>query len=111
MTVPGNGAEGSEQDGREHSASTPNGDDFVREVGKQIDRRKANRGRNVWQGLAQLGTVGWMIALPTVGGALLGRWIDTRYTTGVFWTLSLLCAGLAIGCLAVWRTINRELHG
>jgi ATP synthase protein I len=87
----------------------PNGDDFVSEVGRQADRRQQGRGRGVWQGLAQVGTVGWMVALPAVGGALLGRWIDGHFRTGVFWTLSLLTIGLAIGCVAAWRAINREL--
>jgi ATP synthase protein I len=90
---------------------TPNGDEFVREVAKQVDRRREGRDQNVWQGLAQVGTVGWMIVLPTVGGAFLGRWIDKQLGTGIFWTLSMLTIGLVIGCVAVWRTINRELRG
>jgi ATP synthase protein I len=89
----------------------PNDDQFVREISKQADRRREGRGRGVWQGLAQVGTVGWMVALPAVGGALFGRWIDGRYSTGIFWTLSLLTVGLAIGCVATWRAMNRELHG
>lgn len=93
------------------SGPAPNGDEFVREVGRQAARRRGNRGRGVWRGLAQVGTVGWMVALPAVGGALLGRWIDARYGTGIFWTLSLLTAGLAAGCGAAWRSMNRELHG
>jgi ATP synthase protein I len=93
------------------TAPAPNGDDFVREVGKQAARRREARGRGVWQGLAQVGTVGWMVALPAVGGALLGRWVDARYGTGVFWTLSLLTVGLAVGCVAAWRAMNRELKG
>jgi ATP synthase protein I len=87
----------------------PNGDDFASEVRRQADRRREGRGRGVWQGLVQVGTVGWMVALPAVGGALLGRWIDARYRTGIFWTLSLLTIGLAIGCVAAWRAMNREL--
>jgi ATP synthase protein I len=88
-----------------------NGDEFVSEVGKQAQRRSEARGRSVWQGLAQVGTVGWMIALPAVGGAFLGRWIDGQYRTGIFWTLSLLTVGLAVGCVTAWRAMNRELRG
>lgn len=91
------------------TAPLPNNDEFVREVGKQADRRQKGRTQGVWQGLASVGTVGWMIALPTVGGALLGRWIDGHYRTGIFWTLSLLTLGLMVGCVATWRTMNREL--
>ncbi|HEY2786011.1 MAG TPA: AtpZ/AtpI family protein [Fimbriiglobus sp.] len=92
------------------TSPTNNGDKFVREVGRQADRRRDARGRSVWQGLGQVGTVGWMVALPAVGGAFLGRWADGRYETGIFWTLSLLTLGLAIGCVAAWRAMNRELH-
>lgn len=86
------------------------GDEFVSEVGKQAERRREARSRSVWQGLAQVGTVGWMIALPAVGGAFLGRWIDGQYGTTIFWTLSLLTVGLTVGCVAAWRAMNRELH-
>jgi ATP synthase protein I len=88
----------------------PNGDEFVREVGKQAARRSKNRGRSVWQGIAQVGTVGWMVVLPAVGAAFLGRWLDARYATGIFWTLSLLSIGLVAGCAAAWRAMNRELR-
>jgi ATP synthase protein I len=90
---------------------SPGDDDFVREVGRQADRRRRGRAAGVWRGLAQVGTVGWMVALPSVGGALLGRWIDGRYSTGIHWTLSLMTVGLATGCMAAWRAMNRELHG
>jgi ATP synthase protein I len=92
------------------TAPTPNDDEFVREVGRQADRRRDARGLGVWQGIAQVGTVGWMVALPAVGGAFLGRWLDGLYGTGIFWTLSLLTFGLALGCLAAWRAMNRELR-
>lgn len=86
------------------------GNDFVKEVGKQAERRRAGQGRKVWQGLAQVGTVGWMISLPPVGGAFLGRWLDGHYATGIFWTSSLMSLGLVGGCIAAWRSMNRELH-
>jgi ATP synthase protein I len=89
---------------------SPDGEEFVHEVRRQAERRQATRGQRVWQGLAQVGTIGWMIALPAVGGAFLGRWVDGRYGAGIFWTLCLLGAGLALGCGAAWRTMNRELH-
>ena len=63
-------------------SNLPNGDDFVREVGKQADRRREGRGKASGRGLAQVGTVGWMVALPAVGGAFLGRWIDTPVRNG-----------------------------
>lgn len=89
----------------------PDENEFVNEVAKQAERRRTGRAQGVWQGLAQIGTVGWMVTLPAVGGALIGRWLDRQYGSGIFWTLVLLTAGLAIGCGAAWRAMNRELHG
>ena len=48
-----------------------------------------------WRGLGLVGSVGWMVVLPALLGAFLGRWIDRRSGTGIFWTLSLLFVGLA----------------
>jgi ATP synthase protein I len=60
-----------------------------------------------WLGL--VGAAGWMIALPTVGGALLGRWLDAMGTGGpASWTLTLLLAGLAMGCIGVWHWLRQE---
>jgi ATP synthase protein I len=93
--------------------TTPRSDhnEFLSEVGRQADRRRAGRTPGVWQGLAQVGTIGWMVAFPAVGGAFLGRWIDGQFGTGIFWTISLLTIGLIIGCGAAWRAMNRELRG
>ena len=89
----------------------PDDNAFIREIDQQARRYHEGRRQRVWQGLAQVGTLGWMVALPAVGGALLGRWLDRHYATGIFWTLSLLMLGVMIGCLAAWRAMSRELHG
>ena len=84
-------------------------DRFVGEIRRQAERAGRSRHLTFWQGLGLVGSVGWMVALPAVGGALLGRWIDRRFATGVFWTLSLLVTGLALGSASAWRQIKREL--
>lgn len=61
-----------------------------------------------WAGLGLVGSVGWMIALPTVGGALLGRELDQRLDTRLTFTLGLLLAGLALGAYTVWRLFLRS---
>jgi ATP synthase protein I len=86
-------------------------DPFIREVRRQAERARAGRRLSFWQGIGLVGMVGWMVSLPAVVGALVGRWIDGRSASGVFWTLSLLALGLLIGCAAAWRHVRRELHG
>jgi ATP synthase protein I len=58
--------------------------------------------------LAQVGVLGWTIVLPTLAGLFLGRWIDQRLGTGIFWTGPLLLLGLAAGCWAAWRWMHRQ---
>lgn len=69
-------------------------------------RRHAKNG--VWFGLGMMGLIGWSVVLPTLFGAALGVWLDKRYPGGHGWTLALLMAGLAVGCLNAWHWIARE---
>jgi ATP synthase protein I len=84
-------------------------DPFVKAVRQQAERVRAGR-RTFWQGLAMVGVVGWLVSLPTVGGALLGRWIDRRADTGIRWTLGFLVLGLAAGCATAWRHVKEGLE-
>ncbi|MFI5457467.1 MAG: AtpZ/AtpI family protein [Isosphaerales bacterium] len=83
---------------------------FVREIRRQAERARIGQHLTFWQGLGLVGSVGWMVVLPALVGAFLGRWIDRRCATGVFWTLSLLMLGLALGCLSAWRQVDQELR-
>lgn len=85
-------------------------DPFVREVRRQAERAQVAQRLTFWQGLGLVGSVGWIVALPTLVGAFLGRWIDARSGTGIFWTLSLLFAGLTFGCAGAWRHVREGLH-
>ena len=82
---------------------------FVREVRRQAERARVSQHLTFWQGLGLIGSVGWMVVVPTLIGAFMGRWIDDREGKGVFWTLSLLVTGLALGCLSAWRHVAQEL--
>jgi ATP synthase protein I len=56
--------------------------------------------------LAQVGVLGWTIVVPTLLGVFIGRWVDQRFGTGIFWTGPLLVVGLGIGCWAAWRWMH-----
>jgi ATP synthase protein I len=38
----------------------------------------------------------------------LGLWLDSRHPGSHSWTLALLVAGLAIGCLNAWHWVAKE---
>jgi ATP synthase protein I len=83
---------------------------FAGEIGvkatRKIKARKSTQG--VWFGLGMMGLVGWSVVVPTLLGAALGIWLDKHHPGGHSWTLALLVAGLALGCLNAWRWIARE---
>jgi len=95
-------------------AAEPRGrkpDDLVREVGRKSARRvRARReGRHgLGYGLGLFGLIGWSVALPTLLGIALGVWIDGRSDAPYSWTLMLMLAGVALGCLNAWFWLRKE---
>ena len=79
----------------------------VRRDSSRLARREKTH-RSFWKSLNVLGMVGWPIALGSVGGSLLGRFLDTRYGTGVKFTLMLMTAGVSIGCFTAWRAVTEK---
>ncbi len=83
---------------------------FGHTVGAQERRklRAARKGSPVWSGLGMLGLVGWSVGIPTLLGVFLGRWLDARHPGSRPWTLTLLFAGLCVGCANAWHWIRRQ---
>jgi ATP synthase protein I len=80
-------------------------------VSRKTTRMMASRRRpkeRIWHGFATFGLVGWTIALPTFLGAAFGAFLDKRYPAAHSWTLSLLIAGLVLGCAAAWTWMQGE---
>ncbi len=90
------------------SEKTPK--DFSDDIGAKAQRKmRARKSKhNVWFGLGMMGLIGWSIVIPTLLGAGLGWWIDHRFPTKHTWTLSLLIAGLILGCWNAWQWISKE---
>jgi ATP synthase protein I len=84
---------------------------FAGQVGAKAARKlKAQRNPTpgVWFGLGMMGLIGWSVVVPTLLGAALGIWLDKHHAGTHSWTLALLVAGLAIGCLNAWHWVARE---
>lgn len=80
------------------------------QVGAKAERKlKARRStQGVWFGLGMMGLIGWSVVVPTLLGAAIGIWLDRHYPGGRSWTLALLVAGLAVGCLNAWLWVEKE---
>ena len=79
-----------------------------------VRRRRARRERWRREGerplghnLAMIGVLGWLVVTPTLLGVFIGRWLDRAAGSGIFWTVSLLFAGLCIGCWLAWKRVNQ----
>ncbi len=84
---------------------------FVENIGVKATRKlnaKRDPTQGVWFGLGMMGLVGWSIVVPTLMGAGIGLWLDSEASGKRSWTLALLVAGLAIGCLNAWHWVSKE---
>jgi ATP synthase protein I len=58
--------------------------------------------------LGLVGSLGWLLVLPPVAGAWLGRWLDNHYHSGVFWSATLIFCGVLLGAGLVWQKVRRS---
>ncbi len=94
------------------SPATPEPDadaELTQSVARRAERRAfwlAHGERSLAQNLAMIGVLGWLVVTPTLVGVFLGRWLDHRFGSGIFWTGALIVAGLALGCSIAWRRVQ-----
>ncbi|WP_223650561.1 AtpZ/AtpI family protein [Hymenobacter psoromatis] len=86
---------------------------FSRLVGDKARRKRRAAPDDspvIWQGLSLFGTVGWTVVVPTLAGAALGVWLDKHAPAPapLSWTLTLLLAGLVLGCGMAWFWVKQE---
>jgi ATP synthase protein I len=81
-------------------------DEAVRTRRERLARWQREGERSIGQNLAMIGVLGWTVVTPTLIGVFAGRWLDRELAAGIFWTLGLLVAGLALGCTLAWKRIH-----
>lgn len=82
-------------------------DDIARHA-KRMKARRDNPGPSPLRGIGTFGMVGWSIAVPTVGGAFLGIWLDRIAPQAFSWTLALILGGVVLGGFVAAAWINKE---
>ena len=55
--------------------------------------------------------IGWSIAVPTVGGAFLGLWLDRVAPQGFSWPIALILGGVVLGAFIAAAWVNGEGGG
>lgn len=83
--------------------------DLRKQVERQAQRmKKAERERpNLIGQTVYVGALGVLFVLPVIGGAYLGRWLDSLAAGySVRWTVSLILTGVVVGALNVYLFIK-----
>jgi F0F1-type ATP synthase assembly protein I len=65
---------------------------------------------NAWKDALRAGALGWDLAVPICGGALLGHALDRRFGMGTTGTLGLLTGGIIVGVYNVARRLGAEIR-
>lgn len=75
---------------------------------RRLARARKGPGASPLRGLGVFGMIGWSIAVPTVGGAFLGLWLDRHLPRDFQWTLALILGGVVLGSVIAWAWVSRE---
>ena len=93
----------------EPGPSVPDG--LAGAVRKRQERRKhwLKEGEpSVTRFVGQIGVLGWIIVTPTLVGLFVGRWLDHKFGTGIFWSAPLLLIGVVLGCWSAWQWMHKQ---
>jgi len=63
-----------------------------------------------WADALRATSLGWDLAIPICGGAVLGHFLDRHFGTGHVVTMGLLVLGVMIGFYNVGRKIQQEIE-
>ena len=84
------------------------------DIGRHAERMKTardNPGPSPLRGIGTFGMIGWSIAVPTVGGAFLGLWLDRIAPQDFSWAIALILGGAVLGSLIACAWIGKEGGG
>ena len=84
-------------------------DELIKETRTRRDRRNRwlrESDMSIGRRLAQIGVLGWIFVAPMLAGLYLGRWLDMRAESGIFWSAAFMVLGLGLGGWTAWRWMN-----
>ena len=80
----------------------------VRQQRERQQRRLKEGEPSVVRFVGQIGVLGWIIVTPTLIGLFIGRWLDQKFGTGIFWSAPLLLLGVVVGFWSAWRWMHKQ---
>lgn len=82
--------------------------DDIRRSAERMKRARNQPGFSPLRGLGAFGMIGWSIAVPTVGGAFLGLWLNRVAPQDFSWPIALILGGVVIGGMIAWSWVGKE---
>ena len=84
--------------------------EHIRHTAERMQRARRGPGASPLRGLGAFGMIGWSIAVPTVGGAFLGLWLNRVAPQDFSWPIALILGGAAIGGMIAWGWVSKEIE-
>lgn len=82
--------------------------DDIRRSAERMKRARNEPGVSPLRRLGAFGIIGWSIAVPTVGGAFLGLWLNKVAPQNFSWPIALILGGVVVGGIIAWSWIEKE---
>ena len=80
----------------------------MRRSAERMKHARTNPSASPLRGFGVFGVIGWSIAIPTVGGAFLGMWLNKVAPQTFSWPIALILGGAMMGVIIAWRWISDE---
>ena len=80
----------------------------IRRSAERLQRSRRSPGASPLRGLGVFGMIGWSIAVPTVGGAFLGLWLNQVAPQTFSWPIALILGGAVVGGIIAWTWVSKE---
>ena len=90
-----------------HKAAKDNAAEAIRRRTEQMQKTRDEPKYSPLNGLGVFGVIGWSVAIPTVGGAFLGMWLNDVAPQSFSWPIALILGGVVLGAMVAWSWIDK----
>lgn len=80
----------------------------MRRSAERMQAARSKPSASPLRGFGTFGVIGWSIAIPAVGGAFLGVWLNRVAPQTFSWPIALILGGTVIGGIIAWSWISKE---
>jgi ATP synthase protein I len=83
--------------------------DDIEKSAKELMKARKEKG-TFWHYAYILGVGGWLLVIPIVAGAYLGKYLDRKISGSgsISWTLTFIIIGIAVGIYNIWYFLIRK---